>query len=50
MVCFALLLFFANASSAIANGDTINVNTMTIAVDASKIFVVFIPVNSIVRI
>jgi len=45
MLCFALLLFFANASSEIANGAKTNASAKTTAVDTSNVLLVFILVN-----
>lgn len=42
MICFDLLLFFASASAAIANGATINANAMTTAVHAKNCFCVHV--------
>jgi hypothetical protein len=45
MICFALLLFFANASSDIANGAKTKASARTTAVDTSNVLLVFILVN-----
>jgi hypothetical protein len=48
--CFALLLFFAYASSEIANGAKTKVSARTTAVDTSNVLLVFILVNYIITI
>ena len=45
MICFVLLLFFASASSDIANGAKTKASVRTNAVDTSNVLFVFILVN-----
>jgi hypothetical protein len=50
MICFALLLFFANASSEIANVAKTKASARTTAIDTSNVLLVLILVNYIITI